>query len=1122
MPDEQNTGVALVESDVLTALLRDEPLAELLKQLCLALQERIPGARVSMLRIAQTADHQLKPIGPDLPQDYLNALEKLPAQEDSGSCGTAAKRRQSVFVVDTQTDPLWDELRDLVRQYGIVSYWSQPVFDVSGVPAGTLAVSHAERKSPNSSDCDAIVRLATFVGLLLSVARLRNTLEQNETNLQQIFDSLPFPIGVRNASGHRVLTNLADFRIHGLSHKQTEQLPIHELYPPGSPMPDWLLETDKQVLYNHQVRQDWNIYVKSLDGSERYFDITRIPFTDRRHIGPLVLSIAIDVTRYSQTEQAMLLSERRFRDFTEVAADFFWEMNAELRFSFFSESAKKTLPVPVESLLGKTRQEIYANEMNTSQLQAHSEVLHNRLPFQNFEAVLRNTEGEIRYFHVSGKPVYNDVGDFAGYRGTTRDVTKERKAEQELKESEVRFRKLAETSFQGIFIHRDARLLFVNKALARILGYENWRELLALIDPFKFVHPSDASKLREHSLRRLHGEAAPGTYEFTAVGKNGDSIRLHAACSVVEWGGEPAILANVMDITEQHQARLALARSEQRFRDFAESAAELFWEQDRNLRFTWVSGNSEKHTGVPNHSILGSRLEDLAATEDLKSQKWSRYLAAVEAREPYSNFEYENSYSGSSPRVLQISGKPIFDEDSRFIGYRGCATEVTEQRRLAERIAHDASHDALTGLVNRREFERRLEIMVNEISTSPAEHAVCFLDLDRFKIVNDTAGHLAGDAMLKGLTEVMQAHVRAHDVLARLGGDEFGLLLMHCPITKAAQLTDQLIAVVSEFRLHWKNQVFDVGMSAGVAQVVADQEPGELLSYADLACYSAKDKGRNCTHIYSQDDTGMIKHRTESGLVAELSGDLDERLTLYGQAIYSLADCNVPVGFEVLLRYCDPDGNLSDPESVIAAAEKYNLMARVDRWVINKAFQWYNESGFVQHGPSLSINLSANSLSDNTLVAFLKDKLTAYEIEPQKICIELTETAAMRDLSTTSRQVNEMRALGLRIAIDDFGSGWSSLAYLKHLSIDYLKIDGIFVTDMVTDNIDHALVAAMLSLGTELDLKVVAEWVESQEVLQALQLLNVHMGQGFGLHRPEALDRLVLPDPGLPAGEGSE
>ncbi|HAX79092.1 MAG TPA: bifunctional diguanylate cyclase/phosphodiesterase [Cyanobacteria bacterium UBA11372] len=464
-----------------------------------------------------------------------------------------------------------------------------------------------------------------------------------------------------------------------------------------------------------------------------------------------------------------------------------------------------------------------------------------------------------------------------------------------------------------------------------------------------------------------------------------------------------------------------------------------------------------------------------------------------------------------SANLIRYAGRNAFCIVVRDITDRKRAEAAL--RESEKRLAWQASHDDLTGLVNRREFERRLELALSDARTDGTHHSLCYLDLDQFKIVNDTCGHGAGDELLRQVSTLLRMHIRSTDVLARLGGDEFGLLLNHCPLENASGVANALRQSLSDYRFLWQDKSFTVNVSIGLVAIDVDSKDlASSLSAADAACFAAKNKGRNRVHIYQSDDSELLQQRGEMQLASQITKALEEnRFCLYYQTIVPVANADAKgEHYEVLLRLYDETGKLVPPNLFIPAAERYNLMHLVDRWVINTLFSTQKEhyrqawDRCQRQGDRClyAINLSGSSINDDQFIEFVRDQFSLYEIPPQVICFEITETVAITNLSKAVQFIQELKQLGCYFSLDDFGSGMSSFAYLKNLPVDYLKIDGEFVKDIVDDPTDLAMTEAINRVGQVMGIQTIAEFVENDAILDKLRMLGVNYAQGYGIAKP--------------------
>lgn len=457
---------------------------------------------------------------------------------------------------------------------------------------------------------------------------------------------------------------------------------------------------------------------------------------------------------------------------------------------------------------------------------------------------------------------------------------------------------------------------------------------------------------------------------------------------------------------------------------------------------------------------------------------------------------------------IESSATPIRNHEGGTVGFVSVFHDVTAERRMAQQLTWQASHDPLTGLPNRREFERRLMELLNHTKQTGNHHILLYMDLDQFKLVNDTSGHGAGDELLRQLAAIMQPTIRDHDLLARLGGDEFGVLLEECTIPQGTVIAETLRQAIAEFRFVREGKTFEIGVSIGLVAVAAHTENmAALLSAADSACYMAKEKGRNRIWIHQKDDAELLQRRGEMQWVTRITRAFEEnRFRLYYQNIVAMnAHPQDRIHCEILLRLEDESGQIVSPMMFIPAAERYGLMPAIDRWVIRTMFDWLlNHPGSTDEC-CYAINISGQSLGDDQFLAYVVDQFHNSEVNPRAICFEITETSAIANLSRAMRFINTLKGMGCRFSLDDFGSGMSSFTYLKNLSVDSIKIDGAFVRDMVTDQVDFVMVEAINRIGHAMGIRTVGEFVENEAILDQLRKLGVDYAQGYAIHQPAPL-----------------
>lgn len=464
--------------------------------------------------------------------------------------------------------------------------------------------------------------------------------------------------------------------------------------------------------------------------------------------------------------------------------------------------------------------------------------------------------------------------------------------------------------------------------------------------------------------------------------------------------------------------------------------------------------------------------------------------------------------------AIEDSAAPIKNCQGELIGAVIVFHDVTKARSLAHELSWQATHDPLTGLYNRRKFEQEVDLAIKDSQDNKTRHALCFLDLDRFKIVNDTCNHAAGDELLKQVTTLLQQRIRDADIFARLGGDEFGLLLPQCPIYTAQQIANQLRQLIYDFRFVWLDKVFNIGVSIGLVAIDSTTiNLASLLNTADAACYAAKEKGRNCVHLYHEQDAVIARQRGERQWIAKINRALEKNLfCLYAQKIISIQENSDCDHCEILLRLIDESGKIIAPGVFLPTAERYDLMPAIDRWVVITFladYEAYCQLRKEQQLPApnkiYTINLSGASINSQEFAVFLQDQFGRYSVPPETICFEITETVAISNLDNAVALIENLKKLGCSIALDDFGSGMCSLTYLKNLPVDYLKIDGSFVQNIANDRVDYATVECFNHISKIMKIKTIAEFVEDDIILQKLKEIGIDYAQGYGIERPQPL-----------------
>jgi diguanylate cyclase (GGDEF)-like protein/PAS domain S-box-containing protein len=679
------------------------------------------------------------------------------------------------------------------------------------------------------------------------------------------------------------------------------------------------------------------------------------------------------------------------------------------------------------------------------------------------------------------------------------------------------FAELGDRIHEAVLVHRDA-ILYANRQFATFVGVD--RVDLVGRKLGDLVPPEYSELVNENIRRRFAGEPAAERYEIDMIGLQGQVSRLEITTAVVDYEGAPALLVTGVEIipTQTVQA-LRLSSTEASEGAAAmhtlalDSLAEAIIATDAAGLITYINPAAERLTGSSAGVAIGKTVEDIVGFVD----ETDRRLLSDPVRQALTSGAPVNlsrralllSRANGSERSIELSASPIRNDVKELIGAVVLLHDVTELRGLARQMSYQATHDALTGLVNRREFEGRLEEAIESGHRGDGQHVLCYLDLDRFKVVNDTSGHLAGDSMLREVAKVLRDAVRDSDTVARLGGDEFGMLLIGCPLEKARQIADDVCRAVGDYRFVWKDKIFNIGVSIGLVEI--SRESGtleELFAAADSACYVAKKQGSGRVAVYSARDEALARHTGEIQWLQKLQNALKEnRFQLYHQPIVPAYGQNGGgPAMEVFVRLQDEAGHEVPPSEFVRAAERYRLMSLVDRWVVQTTLAALGRGAIpIPANRSVAINVSGQTLGDVQFLEFVVECLDSTGVTPSQVCFEITETAVVANLDHARRFVGVLHGMGCQFALDDFGSGVGSFSNLKNLPMDYLKIDGSFMRNLARDSVNQAMVTAMIKLARTLNFKVIAEQVEDEAGLEAARRMGVDYIQGYAVGRPQLL-----------------
>ena len=816
-----------------------------------------------------------------------------------------------------------------------------------------------------------------------------------------------------------------------------------------------------------------------------------------------------------EVEQALRENEKRLRQIIDLVPHRIFARDAQGRYILANKAAALGFATTVEAMVMKHPSELHHVEAEVERmLDDDRGVLSSGTARCSPRVRVTGRDGRAQIFQTTKIPFTDPHTHATAVLGIAVDITEQQRAEQERRRRESLLRAVIDNLPGSIYrrvLHPDGRITYpyVSGEHRMRYGFEP-SELMA--NPEKYigtVYPEDYALWRQ-AVERSAADLSRFDLEFRIVTIDGevrwvrDVGRPHREDDgCVVWDSVD------LDITAQKAAEAALRESEERFRlafDNAPIGMALGQPDDHIQR---VNRTLCAMLGYAEEELVGRTVPEITHPDDLDAsiENHARLVAGeVDSFQMTKRYRHKDGHDIWS----QLSVSAVRDRKGEVLYTIAQIQDVTEAHRLSEQLSYQASHDSLTGLVNRREFELRVNRLLDTGCLAGVEHALCYLDLDQFKLINDTCGHIAGDELLRQLARLLESRVRRRDTLARLGGDEFGVLMEYCSLDQAERVAGLLREAIEEFRFLWEDKSFTIGASMGLVPITAKSRSfAEILHDADNACYMAKDRGRNRLHVYRPDDADVVRRRGEVQRVAQLQRALDaDRLTLMYQPIVPLADeARDGEYHEVLLRLVDDDGHLISPNAFLPAAERYNLCERLDRWVVRTAFERLSSHPErLEQLHLCTINLSGQSLVSDAFRGFLIDALAPGLIPAEKICFEITEHAAIANLNSASRFILALKERGCRFALDDFGSGLSSFAYLKTLPVDFLKIDGLFVKDILVDEIDLAMVKSINDIGHVMGKQTIAEFVEQEGIRLKLQEIGVDYAQGYSLGRPRPFE----------------
>ena len=962
-------------------------------------------------------------------------------------------------------------------------------------------------------DIELLKVASQLIGDFFAREQARSALDISLQRQMAILQNIPDIAWLKDEESRFIFVNDPFARSAGVSSEEIVEKTDFDIWP--EELAKRYRLDDQEVMHTRHRKRIEEPLVDNNNG-ERVIETIKTPIFDACHNVIGTTGIARDITERKQIESALKESEQRYRRLVEGLPAIAYRYSNQKGANYWSPQVKTILGYSEEDL--KENPFLWHDSIHPDDVRRVDKAISEfkvGVPI-NLIYRIRHKNGNWLWFHDRSVGRH-ELDDEVIIEGIASDITDLKTIEQALQASEQNYRLLVENQTDMVVkVDMDGRFEFVSPSYCKTFGKSEAELIGSTFMPL--VHEEDQQTTAD-AMEALHISPHECYVEQRARTADGWRWLAWADKAVLDETGTPVSIVGVgRDISAQKELEEALLTEREKALVTLHSIGDAVITTDETGVVEILNPIAETLTGWSANEAVGLPLKDFFHIIDEETRK--------PLQDPVERCLIEGKVvSLASHTILvsrtfdeysiEVSAAPINRHKSEVLGVVLVFKDVSEARKLSQQVSYQATHDPLTGLINRTEFERRLIRIIETAHTEATQNVFCYLDLDQFKLVNDTCGHVAGDELLRQLGGILQHHIRTRDTLARLGGDEFGLLIEHCSIQEALGIAENLIRVLGDFSFPWEDHSFNIGVSIGMVSI--DQQSksmGDILRAADSACYMAKEQGRNRTHVHQEDDQELARRHGEMQWAVRLPRALeDQRFQLYVQKILPIQgeDQHKTGHYELLLRMEDEMGKLVMPGAFLPAAERYNLSDRLDRWVISRIFDW-----FQQHPEQLeqlnlcSINLSGLSLSNKTFLPFVIEQMEQFRMTPRKICFEITETVAIANLSSAIGFISSLRELGCHFALDDFGSGLSSFAYLKNLPVDFLKIDGLFVKDILDDPMDLAMVKSINEIGHVMGKQTIAEFVENASILDKLKEIGVDYAQGYGVGRPIPIEETLL------------
>lgn len=947
------------------------------------------------------------------------------------------------------------------------------------------------------------------------VERTRH-LQETLALLDAVMSGTPDLIFAKDHDGRYLLANKSVERVMGLSGAQILGKDDAKIFPPDIAQP--LIKNDRYIL---ETGEAYTVEETAIvNGVLRTFSSTKVPRLNE--LGEIIglIGISRDVTDVRTAQEALRQSELRWQFALDGSGDGIWDWDWRTGQVYYSSQWKAMLGYGDEDIGCGVNE--WSDRVHPDDLPHCWEIIEKHFsgntPDFALEHRMRAKDGTWRWIFDRGKVIERSAsGEPLRVIGTHSDITERKESEAAIIALNQRLQLAIKASGAGIFdLDFTTELFGWDDRMYALYdlpmdGFDG--KLAGWLD---FIHPDDAPGVLA-GYEAAVNETSVFSMDFRIHQQRSGHIRHIRSLARIhrdEKGKPIRAIGMNWDITDHKELADTLFEQKEQLRITLHSIGDAVIATNAHAQITFMNPVAEQMTGWPASEAMGHVLPEIFHLVDEKGRVVPNPIEiCLKTKQPFylEGPAFLVSRTGER-RDVRDSAAPVRTATGEITGAVLVFQDVTKARALQQALEHSATHDSLTGLPNRAGFERQLSEALEQAQQDGREHTLCFIDLDRFKLVNDGAGHAAGDALLRKVAGFLRHNGRSQDTAARLGGDEFALLLRDCPISEGEIITSRFLENLARYRFVWDGRTFGVGASIGLTSITQAAPPLDvLLSQADIACYAAKSAGRNRISVYGDTGGSALRHHREIQVASDIRSAIEtNRFRLFAQEIRNLkAPATAVHHFEILLRMEDEAGALIEPNLFIPAAEHYDLMGTIDRWVIKTSLRAYGSRLCAVPDLSIAINLSANSLSDPFLWPFLREELDVSALPPNRLHFEIAETALINNVSAARLFLSNVRAAGCKVILDDFGNGLSSFNYLREFPVDGIKIDGGFIRGMTSSEVDRTIVESINAIGHRLGVITIAEQVEDNETFELIYGMGIDQAQGFAIARPQPLDILL-------------